>query len=366
MRRALALARRGQGLVEPNPMVGAVVVRGGRIVSEGFHRRFGAPHAEVEALAAAGRRAKDATLYVTLEPCCHWGKTPPCTDAILAAGVSRVVAAMIDPFAQVRGKGAALLRRQGVRVDIGLLEPAARELNAPFLTRLAERRPFIIAKWAQSLDGRIATAAGESKWISSEESRAKVQTLRGRVDGIIVGITTALRDDPLLIARPKNSRDIRRIATRIVLDSQCRLPLSSRLVRTISDAPLLVVHRSELRGAAERRRRALAGCGAQTLGVLGDASGRLRLLPFLRHAAEQEYANLLVEGGGEVLGSFFQGGWVDEAQVFLAPVVIGGKGARGAVGGTDIQKLADAWRLAIKSAERSGPDLHVTLRRPVV
>lgn len=364
MRRALRLARRAQGLAEPNPMVGAVLARDGKVVGEGYHRRYGGPHAEVEALREAGRQAQGATFYVTLEPCCHWGKTPPCTDAVLAAGIRRVVMAMVDPFAQVHGRGAAILRRAGVRVEAGLLEDEARTLNAPFVTRVNDGRPFVIAKWAQSLDGCIATAGGESKWISSEISRQTVQVLRGRVDGILVGIGTALADDPLLIARPNRGRDIRRLATRIVLDSQCRLPVESQLVRTVSTAPLLVVHAARLGRVAESRRKLLAARGVMLHAVAQKAGGGgLDLAALLRHLGKLEYSNLLVEGGGGVLGSFVRAGLVDEAQVFIAPLVIGGANARRAVGGPDLAKLAQSFRLRLIDCARSGPDVHLTLRR---
>jgi diaminohydroxyphosphoribosylaminopyrimidine deaminase/5-amino-6-(5-phosphoribosylamino)uracil reductase len=361
MRRALALARRGQGLVEPNPMVGAVVVRDGRVVGEGYHRRYGGPHAEVEALRAAGRRAKGATVYVTLEPCCHWGKTPPCTDAILAADVKRVVAAMIDPFPKVHGKGRRILRGQGVQVDIGLLQEEARQLNGPFLTRLGKGRPYVIGKWAQSLDGALATAAGESKWISGETSRKFVHSLRSRVDGILIGIGTALADDPLLTVRGPVAR---RIATRIVVDSECRLPVGSRLVKTIPEAPVLVAHRRGLSGAAERRRRALAERGVMMAELPADRAGRVRMKALLQYLGEQEYTNVMVEGGAVVLSSLLRQGLVDEAHVYIAPMVVGGSNARriGATdGGTDLVKLADAVRLNLRAVERSGDDVHVML-----
>jgi diaminohydroxyphosphoribosylaminopyrimidine deaminase/5-amino-6-(5-phosphoribosylamino)uracil reductase len=362
MRRAMALAARGRGNVEPNPMVGAVVVRGGKIVGEGYHRRFGGPHAEVFALSAAGARAKGATLYVTLEPCCHWGKTPPCTDAIVAAGVSRVVAAMIDPFAKVRGQGVALLRKRGVRVEVGLLEAEARRLNAAFIMRLKQNRPYVIAKWAQSVDGKIATASGESRWISGEESREWVQRARGIVDGIVVGIGTALVDDPLLMARPSRARHIRRIATRIVLDSECRLETGSQLVRTVAHAPVMVVHGAKLGAAAARRKRALEGRGVVTLGVPSGRAG-LDLRALLHHLAWQEYSNILVEGGSEVMAGFFAAKMVDEAHVFIAPKVIGGKGAPSPVGGAGIGKLAAAQAMTLVGMERSGEDVHLTLLR---
>jgi diaminohydroxyphosphoribosylaminopyrimidine deaminase/5-amino-6-(5-phosphoribosylamino)uracil reductase len=233
----------------------------------------------------------------------------------------------------------------------------------PFITRLRHRRPFVIAKWAESLDGAIATASGESKWISGEESRLRVQSLRGRVDGIVVGIGTALADDPLLMARPNRGRDIRRIATRIVLDSECRLPWDGQLARTLAVAPVMVVHAARLSRAAELRRRTLEGRGVITVGVPRARGGGLDIAALLRHLGELEYANILVEGGGETLGSFFRAGLVDEAQVFVAPMVIGGRGARRAVGGEDLPRLADACRMELLSAERCGEDVHMVLRR---
>src|SRR5437763_14170321 len=196
LRHARTLAERGRGAVEPNPLVGAVVIRDGQLVGEGWHQRYGGPHAEINALAAAGGGARGATLYVTLEPCCHHGKTPPCTDAVLRAGIRRVVAAMPDPFPQVAGKGAALLRAAGVTVEFGLCEAEARRLNAPYLKLLGTGRPYVHAKWAMSLDGKIATRTGDSKWISNDAARRRVHELRGRMDAILVGIGTALADDP--------------------------------------------------------------------------------------------------------------------------------------------------------------------------
>src|SRR5688500_7305813 len=211
MRRALALARRGWGRTAPNPMVGAVVVRDGVVVGEGWHAEFGGDHAEVMALREAGERARGATLYVTLEPCCHHGKTPPCTKAVIAARVGRVVCAMADPFPRVAGDGIAELRSTGIAVAIGVCEAEARVLNAPYLTLLGKGRPWVIAKWAMSLDGRIATRTGDSKWISGEASRRLVHELRGRVDAVMVGSGTALADDPLLTARPPGPRTAARV-----------------------------------------------------------------------------------------------------------------------------------------------------------
>src|SRR5258708_4670993 len=202
MRLALNLARRGQGFVEPNPMVGAIVVRDGEKIAEGWHQKYGEAHAEVNALAQAGEAARGATLYVTLEPCCHWGKTPPCTDALIRAGVSHVVAAMADPFPKVAGGGIAQLRAAGIAVDLGVLEVEAQALNAPYLTLLSKQRPYVHAKWAMTLDGKIATRTGHSKWISGDESRRRVHELRGRVDAIVVGAGTGRADDPQLTPPP--------------------------------------------------------------------------------------------------------------------------------------------------------------------
>lgn len=362
MRHALRLAARARGSVEPNPLVGAVVVRKGRVVGTGYHRYFGGPHAEVYALKAAGAEAKGATLYVTLEPCCHFGKTPPCTDAVLAAGVARVVVAMVDPFAKVRGRGVKKLRAAGVAVDVGLLREEAQALNAPFIKRVATGLPYVIAKWAQTLDGCIATATGESKWISSDVSRGQVQVLRGRVDAIVVGLGTALADDPLLMARPASARDLKRTATRIVLDSRCKLPPTCQLVRTLAFAPVMVAHLADLDRAAERRRRVLAERGVITVPLPADGAGRPALAALLRVLGGQEYTNILVEGGPELMAAFVREGLVDEAHVYIAPKVIGGQGARHAIGGPDLAKLALAPAFEITAVEQAGPDLHVVAK----
>ncbi len=236
MARAIELALRGEGAVEPNPMVGCVIMRDGETIGEGFHARFGSPHAEVEALAVAASRAHGADVYVTLEPCCHHGKTPPCTQALISAGVRRVIVAQRDPFAKVAGQGIAELERAGIEVQVGLLESEARALNAPYLKLLAQGRPWIIAKWAMTLDGKLATRSGDSRWISSPASRGIVHALRGRVDAIMVGRGTAAADDPLLTARPAGLRT----ATRIVLDSLATLPSDSQLARTAHDGPVIM------------------------------------------------------------------------------------------------------------------------------
>lgn len=319
MRRALELARRGEGRVEPNPMVGAVVASAaGDVLAEGWHDRFGGPHAEAVALARAGTAAHGATLYVTLEPCCHTGKTPPCTAAILEAGISRVVVAAGDPFPAVAGRGIAALEVAGIQVEVGLLEAKARRLTAPFRTLVTEGRPWVIAKWATSLDGRLAAPAGGDRWISSRESLALVHELRGRVDGVLVGVGTALADDPLLTARPEGPRR----ATRIVLDGRASLPLGSNLVRSAREWPLVVA----IGPAADPGRIAAleaAGCEVWR-GIESEPVGRLAAL--LGELGRRRFTNLLVEGGAAVLGSLFAGGLVDEVHAFTAAKILGGAG----------------------------------------
>ncbi|MCD6404860.1 MAG: bifunctional diaminohydroxyphosphoribosylaminopyrimidine deaminase/5-amino-6-(5-phosphoribosylamino)uracil reductase RibD, partial [Planctomycetes bacterium] len=314
MGRALALARRGRGAVEPNPMVGAVIVRNGKIIAEGYHHRFGAPHAEVGAIKAAGRRARGAEMFVSLEPCCHYGKTPPCTDAIIAARIARVVVAMKDPFEKVHGKGIARLRSAGVKVETGLFEERARILNAPFIKLRTKALPWVIAKYAMTLDGNIAAASGDSHWISCDESRRKVHRLRGLVDAIVVGAGTALADDPLLTARPPG----RRTPARVILDSRARLSVESKLVGTVNEAGLIV---AATKAAPARRVKALRAAGAEVIILPGGA--RIDVVALGRELAAREMTNILVEGGAEVLGSFFAARLVDECVVFVAPTLAG-------------------------------------------
>jgi diaminohydroxyphosphoribosylaminopyrimidine deaminase/5-amino-6-(5-phosphoribosylamino)uracil reductase len=338
MRRALALAARGQGRVEPNPMVGCVITRGGRVIGAGYHHRFGGPHAEVEALRACDGSARGGTVYVTLEPCCYHGKTPPCTDALIAAGVARVVAPLADPNPRVAGRGFALLRKAGVRVDVGLLRDEAAELNAPFFKLVRRHRPWVILKWAQSLDGKIATRTGDSKWISDEVCRAHAHRTRGRVDAILVGIGTVLRDDPLLtcrVSRPK------RVATRVVLDTHLRTPLRSKLVRTAGRIPTLMFCG---KNAAARRARAFeqAGCVIQRVAQTRDGVSLPAVLDIL---GRRQMTNVLVEGGGALLGRFFDERLADELHAYIAPLLIGGRAAPGPLNGEGVATVARALRL---------------------
>ena len=323
MRRALALSRRGEGWVEPNPMVGCVIVRDGRVVGEGFHRRFGAAHAEVEALRRCGGKARRATVFVTLEPCGHFGKTPPCADALIDAGVRRVVVAARDPNPLVAGRGLRRLRSAGIEVVTDVRRDEAAEVLAPFFTCMVDHRPYVIAKWAQSLDGKLVTRAGQSKWISGEASRSEGHKLRARVDAVLVGAGTVLCDDPQLTARGVR---VRRVATRVVLDGRLRISERSHLVRSAKKIPVLVFTTSA--SSAGRKAERLRRAGVEIVPVPAARSG-LNLDRILADLAARGVTNLLVEGGPTVLAAFFAGGWVDEAWVFTAPRFIGGRAASG-------------------------------------
>jgi diaminohydroxyphosphoribosylaminopyrimidine deaminase/5-amino-6-(5-phosphoribosylamino)uracil reductase len=332
MRRALELAARGLGTVEPNPMVGCVVVaEDGTLVGAGWHERFGGPHAEVNALAQAGEAARGATLYVTLEPCCHFGKTPPCSRAVIAAGVRRVVVGAQDPAPHVAGGGIAELRAAGVEVEVGRLGREAEELIAPFAKLQSRGLPFVHAKWAMTLDGKIAAHTGHSQWISNEASRRVVHELRGRMDAVMVGIGTALADDPQLTARPPGPRT----ACRVVVDSHARLPLTSRLVATARDVPVLLAVGPT---APDDRTAALAGLGVEVLRLPADGGG-LDLQALLVELGRRRMTNLLVEGGGRLLGALFDRQAIDEVHVFIAPKLVGGHGSPSPLAGTGLSAV---------------------------
>jgi diaminohydroxyphosphoribosylaminopyrimidine deaminase/5-amino-6-(5-phosphoribosylamino)uracil reductase len=350
MQRALAEAERGRGGVEPNPLVGALVVKDGKLVAFGHHERFGGPHAEVHALQRAGANARQATLYVTLEPCCHHGKTPPCTEEIIAAGISRVVAAMGDPFPKVSGGGFEILRAAGIAVECGLGENRARRLNGPYLKRVLTGRPYVIAKWAMTLDGKTAVATGDSRWISNTRSRALVHERRGVVDAIAVGIETVLADDPELTARPPGPR----CAARLILDSRARLPLESKLARSARDVPVLV---AVTKRARSRDQKGLRELGCEILEF--PESHYVPVGPLLDELGRRDITNLLVEGGGRVLGSFWDAGEIDELDAFIAPVVDAGSHGASAIRGVGIDRMALAARLLDLQVSEIAGDVRV-------
>ncbi|WP_342669543.1 bifunctional diaminohydroxyphosphoribosylaminopyrimidine deaminase/5-amino-6-(5-phosphoribosylamino)uracil reductase RibD [Desulfovirgula thermocuniculi] len=350
MQMALDLARRGLGRTSPNPMVGAVVVKEGRVVGRGYHARAGAPHAEVNALREAGEQARGATLYVNLEPCCHYGRTGPCTEAILAAGVKRVVAAMEDPNPLVSGRGLERLRRAGVEVTVGVMEEEARRLNEVFIKYITTRRPFVVLKAAMSLDGKIATRTGESRWITGPEARLAAHRLRDRYDAVLVGINTVLRDDPSLTTRLPGGEG--RDPVRVVVDSLARIPLHARLLTQKSPAPTIVAVTE--RAPAEKLRR-LEEAGAQVLVIPGGP--RVDLAALMEELGRREITSVLVEGGGEVHASFLEGRLADKVVWFIAPLIIGGRKAPGPVGGEGFAWLGEAVRLRDVSLARCGEDL---------
>ncbi len=352
MRRALALAEEGRGLTSPNPMVGAVLVRDGEIVGEGAHLRAGGPHAEVGALAAAGARARGATLYVTLEPCAHHGRTPPCAPAVAAAGVVRVVAAQLDPNPLVTGRGVAQLEAAGVRVEVGLLAAEAARQNRVFVTAMREGRPHVTLKGAATLDGKIADVHGASRWITGETARARVHRMRAECDAIVVGVTTALHDDPALTVRldaPWPAEPYR-----IVLDAEARLRLDARLLQAPTPARTLVAVGP---AAAAERVAALERAGATVLRCPAPG-GLVDVRALLAHLHAREVRAVLVEGGGEVHASFLEAGVVDRVAIFLAPLLLGGRGAPSLIGGVG-RELKGAMRLEHLEVTRLDADLLV-------
>lgn len=334
MRRALLLAARGIGCVEPNPVVGAVIVDiQRRFIAEGFHQRFGGPHAEVNAIAAAGNKTRGAHLYVTLEPCSHFGKTPPCAEAVIAAGFSKVFVGCEDPADHVAGKGIAKLREAGIDVTVGVCESDAKQLIAPFARLMLQGLPWVHAKWAMTLDGRIASRTGHSKWISNEESRAYVHQLRGRMDAIVTGSGTVRADDPLLTARPEGIRK----AIRVVVDSDgSSLSAGCQLLKTLDQTPLLVSVSEEC--SNDEHVAWLAGLG---VGIhIANGGTRIeRLASLLSELGRRKCTNVLVEAGGGLMGSLFDGNLIDEVHVFVAPKLVGGRHAMSPIGGEGLGEI---------------------------
>ena len=339
-------------------MVGAVLVRDGRVVGSGYHTRAGAPHAEAVALEQAGSRAHGAVLYVNLEPCCHFGRTPPCVDAIVAARVREVVACMRDPDRRVRGKGFRALGAAGVRVRVGLLERDARRLNERFLRRVAAGRPFVTLKAGMSLDGRIATRSGESKWITSQHARAAGRELRCAHDAVMVGVNTVLRDDPRLTAGPAPREGavamLRPLPARVVLDGRLRTPPGARLLRAAGGQPIIVT----LPGAPVQRRRRLEKAGALVLEVAGR-NGRISVGAALRELGRRGLSSVLIEGGSELLGSALDERLGDRLVVFVAARLIGGRRSLPVFGGRGAAELRQAPRLREVTVGTVGPDLRV-------
>jgi diaminohydroxyphosphoribosylaminopyrimidine deaminase / 5-amino-6-(5-phosphoribosylamino)uracil reductase len=358
LERAIALAEGGRGRVSPNPLVGAVVVKDGTVVGEGFHAAYGEAHAERDALAACGDAdTSGATLYVSLEPCCHHGRTPPCTDAILAAGIRRIVVASDDPTEKASGRGLGILRDEGVEVVVadGQTAAAARLLNQPFRKHARTGRPHVLFKSAMTLDGKVATRTGDSKWISGDESRRLAHRWRAERDAVAVGIGTALADDPLLTARLGGAV---RQPRRIVFDSEGRLPPSSQLLRGAHEVPLTVV---VSRAASRLRTDALEAAGADIVVATGE-NEPARVRSALAQLGADGITSILLEGGPRLAGAFLDAGEVDELRLFVAPVVLGGSSARDPLEGAGVERIAQATRALALDVERIGEDVLVRAR----
>ncbi len=352
MKRAIRLARLGRGKTSPNPMVGAVVVRDGKIAGEGYHHAPGEAHAEILALKAAGDRAKGGTLYTTLEPCCHTKKrTPPCTEAIIQSGIKQVVSAMKDPNPMVYGKGFESLKRAGIKVVYGLLRIEAEQLNEVFIKYMKIGRPFVTLKAAMTLDGRIATASGESKWISGEKSRKDVDKLRAEADGVLVGIGTVLADDPMLILRKAKGKN----PMRIVIDPHLKTPLQSKLVTTAESTP---VHLLTTSSAPPYQIELMQSAGVSVT-ALPDEGGQIRFGVILDCLGKIGVTHLLIEGGSGVNGMALRSGLVDRVIFYIAPMFLCGGDALGVVGGKSISKLSEAVSLEGVKIRRMGDDLRV-------
>jgi diaminohydroxyphosphoribosylaminopyrimidine deaminase/5-amino-6-(5-phosphoribosylamino)uracil reductase len=360
--RAIELARRGLGTVKPNPVVGAVVARDGEVLGEGWHEEFGGLHAEVNAIEACGLEdLSGATLYVSLEPCCHEGKTPPCTEAILHAGIRRVVIASDDPTEKASGRGLGILRDEGVEVIIadGEVAATARLLNQAFRKHARVGRPWVLFKSAMTLDGKVATRTGDSKWISGEDSRELAHQWRASVDAVVVGIGTALADDPQLTARPDGPlAQLGSQPRRVVFDSLARLPPSSQLVAANAEIPLTVV---VSRAAARADTDALEAVGVQVIVATGE-NEPARVRSGLDQLGAQDVTSVLLEGGPHLAGAFLDAGEIDEIRLFLAPILLGGSAARDPLEGKGVERISEALRALTFDSESIGEDLLISAR----
>ncbi len=360
---ALRLARLGQGHVEPNPMVGAVIVRDDKIIASGYHARFGSLHAEAQALLDCKQKNIDpagSTIYVTLEPCSHYGKQPPCAKTVIQAGIKRVVVAIPDPFDPVAGNGIPMLQDAGLDVIVGVCADQAQRLAEPYIKRGRTGLPWVIVKWAQTLDGKTATHLGDSKWISNDLSRQRVHELRARVDAILIGVGTARADDPTLTARDVQ---IKRTARRVVVDPKLTLPNPCKLLSTLDQAPLTLAIDQRLFDTDADRLKAFADLGVELLGLPSYQDNQLDLRPLLKHLSQTHNAmNILTEGGAHLTGQLLKQGLADQALAFVAPKVLGDPDALGAVVGMSHETIADAPRLSLYAVEKLDEDVLLDYR----
>ena len=333
MKRALELAKKAMGYTSPNPMVGCVVVKDGRIVTEGYHERCGEYHAERNALTKCSEDLTGATMYVTLEPCCHQGKTPPCTDIILERGIGKVYVGSMDPNPKVAGKGVQILRDHGVEVQTGLLEEECLSLNEIFFHYITTKMPYVAMKYAMTLDGKIASFSGDSKWVTGEKAREHTHFLRKKYSAILAGIDTVLADDPLLNCRTEEGVD----PIRVICDSHLRLPMDSQIVKTAGKIRTIAAYTN----AEEETKKKLESTGVELLRI-SEKNGHVDLEKLIRTLGEKKIDSILVEGGGNIHGSLLQTGLVNRVYAYIAPKLIGGKNALSPVGGEGIEKMKDA------------------------
>lgn len=350
MKIALELAKTAKGKTNPNPMVGAVIVKDGVIVGSGLHRKAGEPHAEVHAFQMAGEHAKGATLYVTLEPCSHYGKTPPCANLVKSSGVRRVVVATKDPNPQVAGRGIQIIKDAGIEVEVGVLEEEARRLNERFIHNMQTKRPFVISKFAMTLDGKIATHTGHSKWISGEQSRLSVHYLRNEVDAILVGIGTVLADNPSLTTRIPGVKGKNPI--RVILDRNLRIPLDANVLNTdIADTIIVTSTNADPMKIAELEKRNV------TMIYCTSVDEGLDLREVMEELYKRNIMDVLLEGGSEINTSFLRAGLIDKFIVYIAPKVLGGRNSKTPFTGPDVDLIDESFPIEFDSVEKSGEDL---------
>jgi diaminohydroxyphosphoribosylaminopyrimidine deaminase/5-amino-6-(5-phosphoribosylamino)uracil reductase len=332
MRMAIELAKKAEGMTSPNPLVGAVIVKGGAVAAKGYHAKCGLPHAEVNAIRMAGTKAKGATLYVTLEPCDHFGRTPPCTDAIIESGIIRVVIAMSDPNPVTNGRGIKKLRRHGISVTTGVLEEDASAINKPYIKFITTGMPYVTIKTAETLDGKIATSTGDSKWVSGEDSRRYVHQLRRKSDAVMVGVNTVLKDDPLL----KSKAPGRKQPVRIIVDSGLKTPLSARVFTDAREAPVIIATARDSSKIKKYEHK-----GAEVI-VAGSKKDRVDLVKLLKILGRRGITNILAEGGGELNAGLLAEGLADRLLFFIAPKIAGGRDAITPVEGLGVARMKDA------------------------
>lgn len=355
MKRAIELAKNGTGFVNPNPLVGAVIERDGKILAEGYHARYGELHAERAAIAALKESAKDATIYVTLEPCCHYGKQPPCTEAIIEAGISTVVIGSRDPNPLVAGKGVQVLREAGIQVIEDYMRKECDSLNDVFFHFITRKTPYVVAKYAMTMDGKIATKTGASKWITSEKSRARVQKMRSEYMGIMVGIGTVFADDPLLSVRDETLRS----PIRIICDSNMRLPLDSQIVKTAKQYPTILAYANENTEKKEK----LIDAGIELIKTDRTEKNEIDLCKLMQLLGERKIDSILLEGGGTLNESAFATGIIQKAYVFIAPKIFGGAQAKSPVAGIGVDTPDEAYQMALHDMEQIGDDVVLTYKR---